>query len=158
MRVIDKFPVNFFFMGLIHAALPEARFIHMQRDPRDTCLSIYFQHFEAANAYANDLHDLAQYHGEYRRLMRHWRSVLPSERLLEVPYEGLVQDCESWSRRIVEFVGLPWDARCLDFSATPRAVVTASRWQVRQGILKSSVGRWRGYAAHLGPLAELKSE
>jgi tetratricopeptide (TPR) repeat protein len=157
-RVIDKFPVNFFFMGLIHAALPGARFIHMQRDPRDTCLSIYFQQFEAANAYAHDLHDLAQYHGEYRRLMRHWRAVLPPECLLEVPYEGLVEDPERWSRRMLEFVGLSWDARCLDFGSTPRAVVTASRWQVRQGILKSSVGRWRGYAAHLGPLADLKPE
>jgi tetratricopeptide (TPR) repeat protein len=157
-RVIDKFPANFFFMGLIHAALPGVRFIHMQRDPRDTCLSIYFQQFEAANAYAHDLQDLAHYHGQYRRLMRHWRAVLPSECLLEVPYEGLVEDPERWSRRMLEFVGLAWDARCLDFSSTPRAVVTASRWQVRQGILNSSVGRWRGYAAHLGPLADLKPD
>jgi hypothetical protein len=157
-RVIDKFPVNFFFMGLIHAALPGARFIHMKRDPRDTCLSIYFQQFEAANAYANDLFDLAHYHAEYRRLMCHWRALLPRESLLEVPYEGLVAEPEHWSRRMVEFLGLPWDARILEFSSTPRAVVTASRWQVRQGMLKSSVGRWRGYAAHLGPLAELPAE
>ncbi len=157
-RVIDKFPVNFFFMGLIHAALPGARFIHMKRDPRDTCLSIYFQQFEAANAYANDLVDLAHYHSEYRRLMSHWRALLPRENLLEVPYEGLVADPEHWSRRMVEFLGLPWDARVLEFSSTPRAVVTASRWQVRQGMLKSSVGRWRAYAPHLGPLAELPAE
>lgn len=155
-RTIDKFPVNFFFMGLIRAALPGARFIHMQRDPRDTCLSIYFQQFEAANAYTNDLGDLAHYQGEYRRLMRHWRAVLPAGSLLEVPYEGLVEDPAGWSRRMLDFIGLPWDERCLDFASTPRAVVTASRWQVRQGILKTSVGRWRHYAEQLGPLADLQ--
>jgi tetratricopeptide (TPR) repeat protein len=155
-RIIDKFPTNFFFLGLIHAALPRARFIHMQRDPKDTCLSIYFQQFEAANAYANDLGTLAHYHGEYRRLMGHWRAVLPREVLLDIPYEGLVEKPETWSRTLLEFMGLPWDARCLDFEHTARSVVTASRWQVRQGILKSSLQRWRNYAAHLGPLAALE--
>jgi tetratricopeptide (TPR) repeat protein len=155
-RVIDKFPANFFFQGLIHAALPGARFIHMQRDARDTCLSIYFQQFEQANAYANDLDDLANYARQYRRLTNHWRGCLDSGRLLEVPYESLVEDPEAWSRRMLEFIGLPWDARCLAFHATQRPVVTASRWQVRQGISRSSVGRWRNYAAHLGPLLELE--
>ena len=157
-RVIDKFPANFFFLGLIRAALPRARIIHMQRDPRDTCLSIYFQQFEAANTYVNDLHDLAHYFGEYQRLMRHWSATLPSDALLHVPYEGLVQDPEAWSRRMVDFVGLPWDARCLDFDRTERAVVTASRWQVRQGMSNSSVGRWRNYQQYLGPLAALRPE
>jgi tetratricopeptide (TPR) repeat protein len=157
-RVIDKFPANFFFLGLIRAALPRARIIHMQRDPRDTCLSIYFQQFEPANTYVNDLHDLAHYYGEYQRLMRHWSATLSGGALLHVPYEGLVQDSEAWSRRMVDFVGLPWDARCLDFHRTERAVLTASRWQVRQGMSKSSVGRWRSYEQHLGPLAALRPE
>ena len=157
-RVIDKFPANFFFLGLIRAALPRARIIHMQRDPRDTCLSIYFQQFEAANTYVNDLDDLAHYYGEYRRLMRHWSATLSGGALLHVPYEGLVQDPETWSRRMVDFVGLPWDARCLDFHRTERAVITASRWQVRQRMSKSSVGRWRSYEQHLGPLAALRPE
>ena len=100
--------------------------------PADTCLSIYFQHLEAANTYANDLQDLAHYYREYRRLMRHWRAVLPAGVLLEVPYEGLVEDLEGWARKMLEFIDLPWDARCLEFHATKRIVVTASKWQVRQ--------------------------
>ncbi|HEY4973019.1 MAG TPA: sulfotransferase, partial [Steroidobacteraceae bacterium] len=88
LRVVDKMPANFLHLGLIHAALPRARVIHMRRNPIDTCLSIYFQHFEAFHAYASDLEDLAHYYSEYRRLMRHWRSVLPAQVMLEVPYES----------------------------------------------------------------------
>lgn len=157
-RVVDKLPTNFFFLGLIRAALPGARFIHMQRDPRDTCLSIYFQQFEAANSYANDLQDLAHYYGEYRRLMHHWADTLPSDAMLQIRYERLVEDPEAWSRRMVEFMGLKWDARCLDFHRSDRAVVTASRWQVRQGMSKSSVERWRNYEQYIGPLAALREQ
>ena len=155
VRVVDKMPGNFMFLGLIRAALPRARIIHMQRDPIDTCLSIYFQHFESAGAYANDLEDLAHYYTEYSRLMSHWRAILPADSMLEVPYEELVADQEAWSRRLLEFIGLPWDARCLDFHRTERAVMTASNWQVRQKISKGSVGRWRGYADFVGPLLSL---
>jgi tetratricopeptide (TPR) repeat protein len=155
-RVVNKWPTNFFFLGLIRAALPAARIIHMQRDPRDTCLSIYFQQFEAANTYANDLEDLAHYYGEYQRLMHHWASTLPKNAMLQVPYEQLVEDPETWSRRMVEFLGLEWNVRCLDFHRTERAVVTASRWQVRQSMSKSAVGRWRNYERYLGPLAPLR--
>jgi len=151
-RVIDKLPTNFFFIGLIHAAFPQARILHLRRDRLDTCLSIYFQRFEAANTYANDLEDLAHYHREYRRLMRHWTRILPAGTLLEVPYEGLVEDPAGWSRRMVAFLGLAWDPRCLDFHRNERAVVTASRWQVRQTISTASVGRWRHYERFLGPL------
>lgn len=154
-RVVDKFPTNFMLLGLIHAALPRARIIHMRRNPIDTCLSIYFQHFEAANTHANDLEDLAHYYREYRRLMRHWRTVLPAAALLEVPYEGLVLDLAAWSRRMLDFVELPWDPRCLDFDQTSRTVITASRWQVRQKISTSSVERWRNYARFVGPLLPL---
>ncbi len=154
-RVVDKFPTNFLFLGLIHAALPQARIIHMRRNPIDTCLSIYFQHFEAANTQANDLDDLAHYYREYRRLMRHWRAVLPPGAMLEVPYEGLVQDLGVWSRRMLDFIDLPWEPRCLEFHSTARTVVTASRWQVRQKISTSSVGRWRNYERFVGPLRSL---
>jgi tetratricopeptide (TPR) repeat protein len=154
-RVVDKFPTNFLLLGLIHVALPHARIIHMRRNPIDTCLSIYFQHLEAANTYANDLDDLAHYYSEYRRLMRHWRSVLPAGAMLEVPYEGLVQDLPAWSRRMLDFIGLPWDPGCLEFHQSARAVVTASRWQVRQKISTSSVERWRNYERFVGPLKSL---
>jgi tetratricopeptide (TPR) repeat protein len=155
LRVVNKLPTNFLFLGLIHAALPRARFIHMQRNPIDTCLSIYFQHFEAANTYANDLEDLAHYYREYRRLIRHWREILPTAVMLDVPYEGLVADLEAWSRKMLDFIELPWDPRCLDFHRTERAVVTASRWQVRQKISASSVERWRHYENFLAPLKSL---
>ena len=144
-RVIDKMPSNFLYLGLIHGVFPAARIIHMQRHPADTCLSIYFQNFFNIGPYANDLDDLAHYYAQYQRIMEHWRSLLPPSKLLEVPYEALVEDSESWSRRMVEFLGLPWDERCLAFHETERVVVTASKWQVRQKISKSSVGRWRHY-------------
>ena len=155
LRVVDKLPTNFLFLGLIHAALPNARIIHMRRNPIDTCLSIYFQHFEAANTYANDLEDLAHYTFEYRRLMQHWRTVLPVNAMLEVPYEGLVEDPAAWSRKMLDFIDVPWDPRCLDFHQTARAVVTASKWQVRQKISTASVERWRHYEKFVGPLKPL---
>jgi len=154
-RVVDKMPTNFAFLGLIHAALPNARIIHMRRNPIDTCLSIYFQHFEAAVSYANDLEDLAHYYAEYLRIMKHWRLVLPKDAILDVPYEGLVSDQEAWSRKLLEFIGLPWDPRCLDFHRTHRTVITASKWQVRQRITGASVQRWRNYEKFLGPLLRL---
>jgi tetratricopeptide (TPR) repeat protein len=151
-RVVDKMPGNFLYAGLIHAALPHARIIHMQRHPFDTCLSIYFQNFYNIGPYANDLDDLAHYYGQYLRITDHWRATLPAASLLEVPYESLVADPETWSRRMVDFIGLPWDARCLEFHQTDRVVITASKWQVRQKINTKSAGRWHHYAAFLGPL------
>jgi tetratricopeptide (TPR) repeat protein len=151
-RVIDKLPSNFKNLGLIHAALPEARFIHLERHPLDTCLSIYFQGFSAAHAYATDLGDLAHYYREYRRQMAHWRATLPPHLLLEVRYESLVDDPEHWTRRMLAHLGLSFDPRCLQFQKTERSVLTASSWQVRQPIGKGSIGRWRHYARQLEPL------
>ena len=153
-RVIDKLPSNFKNLGLIHAALPGARFIHLERHPLDTCLSIYFQGFSAAHAYATDLGDLAHYYREYRRLMAHWRETLPPHLLLEVRYESLVQSPEHWARRMLEHLGLSWDPRCLEFHLTDRPVLTASNWQVRQPLSRGSIGRWRHYEHQLEPLRE----
>jgi hypothetical protein len=105
--------------------------------------------------YANDLHSLAHYYGEYVRIADHWRTVLPAHTLLEVPYEGLIEDQEGWTRRMLEFLGLPWDSKCLDFHETERVVITASKWQVRQRIHASSTGRWRNYEKFVGPLRGL---
>jgi tetratricopeptide (TPR) repeat protein len=154
-RVIDKMPANFWYAGLLHAAFPRARIIHMQRHPIDTCLSIYFQNFFNIGSYAHDLTDLAHFYGEYLHIMAHWRRTLPETTLLEVPYEGLVEEPEVWARRMLTFVGLPWDPRCLDFYRTERVVITASKWQVRQKISSASVGRWRHYEKHIGPLRAL---
>jgi tetratricopeptide (TPR) repeat protein len=154
-RVIDKMPANFMNLGLIHAAFPHARILHMRRNPLDTGLSIYFQIFSNAHLYANDLEDIAHYFTQYSRLMVHWRATLPKGTILEVPYEKLVADPEPWIREIVQFVGLPWDPRCLRFNETERTVITASNWQVRQPISTSAAGRWRNYERYLGPLRSL---
>jgi tetratricopeptide (TPR) repeat protein len=155
LRVVDKMPANFLALGLIHASLPNARIIHMRRNPIDTCLSIYFQHFETGLSFANDLQDLAHYYSEYLRVMKHWRITLPENAILDVPYEGLVEGQEAWSRKMLAFIDLPWDPRCVDFHLTNRTVITASKWQVRQKISKSSVGRWRNYEKFVGPLLKL---
>jgi tetratricopeptide (TPR) repeat protein len=153
--VANKQPTNFFAVGLIHAAFPEARIIHMQRNPLDTCLSIYFQHLEAANTYAHDLADLADYYRQYQRLMDHWRKLLPPRILLDVPYEELVATPQLWTRKMLDFIEVEWDPRCLEFNRTARTVVTASKWQVRQPMNASSVSRWRSYQRFLGPLISL---
>ncbi len=156
LRVVDKMPGNFGWVGLITTVFPRARIIHSQRNPLDTCLSIYFQNFNKGHLYATDLDDLAFYYKEYVRLMDHWRAVLPPDRFIEIPYEALTDDQEGWSRKIVAFLGLEWSERCLEFYKTERKVGTASNWQVRQKVYKSSKARWRNYEKHLGPLLALQ--
>jgi tetratricopeptide (TPR) repeat protein len=155
-RVVDKATINSDYLGIIHTIFPRARVIYVNRDPIDTCLSCYFQPFPAAMNFAMDLEDLAHYYREHRRLAEHWREVLPAGTLLEVPYADLVNDQERWARRIIEFLGLVWNERCLDSHTAERAVLTASSWQVRQRIYQSSVGRWRSYERFIGPLLELR--
>jgi tetratricopeptide (TPR) repeat protein len=154
-RVIDKMPANFLYLGLMHAALPNAKIIHVTRNPADTCLSIYFQNFGATHPYANDLADLAHYYGQYLRIMQHWRVTLPESAILDVPYEGLVEDAEAWSRRMLDFIALSWDPNCLEFYRSNRTVNTFSKWQARQKISRSSLARWRHYEKFLGPLMSL---
>jgi tetratricopeptide (TPR) repeat protein len=155
-RVVDKAPVNSDFLGLIHAVFPHARVIYMQRDPIDTCLSCYFQQFLTGLNFTLDLSDLAHHYREHQRIMAHWRAVLPPGFILDVPYEELVSDQEGWSRKMLEFIGLEWDPRCLDFHTNKRQVATASAWQVRQKIYLTSVARWRNYEKFIGPLKSLK--
>jgi tetratricopeptide (TPR) repeat protein len=149
-RVIDKMIENVLHLGLIAALFPRARVIHCRRDPLDVCVSCYFQFFKGLN-FAWDLDDLGQYYRDYERLMAHWKAVLPLP-IHEVVYEDLVADLEGVSRRLVEFCGLSWEDSCLKFHENRRAVQTMSKVQVRQPIYTTSVGRWRRYATHLGPL------
>ena len=151
-RVIDKMPGNFQHAGLIALALPNARVIHCRRGPVDTCLSIYSKKFTGRQDFAYDLAELGRYYRAYDALMAHWRGLLAPERFLEVDYEALVGDLEGEARRLVTSCGLAWDDACLDFHRTARPVRTASVNQVRQPIYRTSVARWRPYAAHLGPL------
>jgi uncharacterized protein YjiS (DUF1127 family) len=103
-----------------------------------------------------DLSDLAHYYREHQRLMAHWRTVLPPGIILEVPYAELVADQNGWTRKILDFLGLEWDERCLDFQMTSRPVATASFWQVRQKVYKDRVQRWRNYRKFIRPLLELR--
>jgi tetratricopeptide (TPR) repeat protein len=156
LRVVDKSTFNSDHLGLIHAVLPKARMIYLQRDPIDTCLSCYFNQFSSAQNFTLDLADLAHYYREHRRMIAHWRAVLPAGTLLEVPYAELVEDQEAWTRKILDFIGLEWDERCMEYHTAARAVLTASFWQVRQQIYNRSVGRWRRYEKFIGPLRNLQ--
>ena len=156
-RVVDKMPANLMHLGLIHAALPNAKIIHLRRDPRDTCLSIYFQHFEPTLTYANDLGDLADYYRRHAQVADHWRRTLPADAFLELDYESLVGDPRPVLHAVLGFVGLPWNDRCLQFHRVRRTIITASKWQARQEIHTGSVGRWRRYEAFIQPLRGLAS-
>jgi tetratricopeptide (TPR) repeat protein len=157
LRIVDKTPTNSDFVGFIHSVFPNARIIRMRRDPIDTCLSCYFQNFSTAQSFTMDLADLADYYRTHQRLMDHWCRALPAQAILEVPYEGLVADQAGWTRKILDFLGLEWDDRCLAFHETQRSVTTASAWQVRQKIYTHSVERWRNYEKFIGPLKGLRN-
>ena len=156
LRVTDKATRNFELLGLIRLTFPDARIIHCRRHPVDTCLSIYFTNLQGRHDYAWDLGDAAFFYRQYERLMDHWRRVLPAYRFTEVQYETLVADREAETRRLVAFCGLDWDDACLTPEQNTRMVRTASVWQARQPVYKTSVERWRRYEPWLGELSELR--
>ena len=125
-RVTDKRPQNFHVMALIHSVFPRARIIHCRRHPVDTCLSIYFQNFAWKLDFAWDRSDLVSSYRQYLRLMAHWRSVLPADRLLEVRYEELVVDREPLTRKMIDFCPPDWNEACLHSERNRRPVRTAS--------------------------------
>ena len=150
-RISDKQPLNFFHLAFAALLFPNARVLHCRRDARDNALSIWMENFNPDQTYATDFGDLAHYMVEYRRLMEHWHAVLPLP-ILDVQYEDTVADLEGQARRIMAFLRVPWDERCLDFHRNARAVQTPSRWQVRQPIYTRSVCRWRTYREYLPEL------
>ena len=152
-RIVNKLPHNFEFLGMIATVFPGAQIIHCNRDPLNTCLSCFMQPFSDLHAYNRNLGTLGRFYGEYRRLMGHWRSSLPT-RMIEVHYEEIVCDLSQQVRRITEFLDLPWDDRCLDFYSTRRDVRTPSRRQVRQPIYTSSLDVAMRYKEHLVELVE----
>lgn len=151
--LIDKTPSNFLYIGLIALALPEARIIHVRRDPRDVCLAIYKTLFRMGYPYSYSQSDLADYYIAYHRLMEHWRAVLPG-RMIEIDYEAIVSDQEGATRQLLGELGLSWDPDCLDFHANAAPTATASAAQVRQPLHNRSVGLWRKYEKQLNPLIE----
>ncbi len=152
--VVDKMPINFAYAGLIRLILPNAHIIHSRRDPVDTCLSCYSKLFTAEQSFTYDLSELGAFHRDYQKLTAYWGEVLPKDFFLDVDYEAMVEDLEGQARRMLDFIGLPWDPACLNFHETKRTVRTASVNQVRKPVYKSSSGRWRKHAKQLGPLLQ----
>ena len=155
-HVVDKLPDNFQHIGLIHLMFPNARIVHSMRDPMDSGFSCFSRLFIANNlGYSYDMGAIGRYWVSYHELMQHWHAVLPAGRILDVSYEQMVGDFENQARRLVEYLGLPWDERCLGFHQNRRIVKTASVAQVRKPIYKTSVARWRPYERQLAPLFEV---
>ncbi|MDG4897984.1 sulfotransferase [Mesorhizobium sp. WSM4976] len=153
LRVVDKMPHNFELIGLIGILFPNARIIHCRRDAIDNCISCFILKFTDAHSYSTDLETLGLYYREYDRLIRHWNKVLPG-RIFENRYETLIENQEEQSRRLIDYLGLPWDDACLRFFDRDGPVNTYSKWQVRQPIYKSSVKRWKNYESEIQPLIE----
>lgn len=154
LQQIDKTPLNILYLGIVAAALPNARIVHLRRNPMDACYAMYKTLFRMGYPFSYDLDDLALYWLAYNALMAHWRKLLPPERFLEVDYEELVANQEAVSRRLVAHAGLDWEDGCLHFERNPQASLTASAAQVRQPMYRSSVGLWWRYERELAPLAE----
>ncbi|MCA9419583.1 MAG: sulfotransferase [Nitrospira sp.] len=153
LRISDKQPLNFFQLAFAAVLFPNARVVYCHRGARDNALSIWLENFNPDQRYATDFEDLAWFTAMSRRMMQHWKNDLPLP-ILDFRYEDTVADLEGQARRLIDFLGIPWDARCLDFHRVDRAVQTPSRWQVRQPIYTRSVGRWKHYAPYLPGLEQ----
>lgn len=149
--LIDKTPLNYLYIGLIRLALPGAKIVHVARNPMDSCYGMYRTLFRAGYPFSYDFDDIAAYYAAYRRLMEHWRSTLPGA-FLDVSYEALVDDPETVSRELVDYCGLDWERRCLDFHKNEAPVSTASSAQVRRPVYRDALQRWRRYERQLEPL------
>jgi len=151
LRISDKSPLNFFQLAFAALLFPNAKVIHCHRNARDNALSIWMENFNPDQQWSTDFSDLAFYRKEYQRIMAHWQEVLPLK-IFDMPYEETVADLEGQSKRLIDFLEVPWHEECLNFHKNERAVQTPSRWQVRQPIYTKSVERWRAYADFLPDL------
>lgn len=156
--IVDKAPLNCHYLGLIALAFPDARIIHCRRDPRDNCLSCFFQLLNAGHAYSFNLRSCGRYYRNYRQIMDHYESLLSSPQvgvpIFDNDYEGMVADQEQRTRDLLDFIGLPFDPACLEYYSSGRVAITLSNDQVRQPIYTSSTKRYERYAKHLAPLIE----
>jgi hypothetical protein len=150
---IDKLPFNFLFLGFIAKAWPEARIIHLGRNPMDACFSMYKQIFTWAYKFSYSLDGLGQYYVAYDRLRNHWREVL-QDRLIEVEYELLVSDTENQTRLLLEKLGLNFEQSCLDFDKNKTPSATASSVQIREKAHSRSINKWQRFSDELNPLKE----
>ena len=148
-------PSNFLWIGFVAAALPEAKIVHVTRDPRATCWSIYRNLFSAGGSnYSHDLEDVANYYILYRDLMTFWHERYPG-RIYDLGYESLTDQQAEQTRLLLEYLGLDWEEQCLEFHKTGRAVQTASAAQVRLEMYQGSSEAWRNYQEHLGPMLDI---
>lgn len=147
---IEKFPENYLYLGFIAKAFPDARIIHLRRNPMDSCFAMYKQSFFK---YAYTLENLGRYYVAYDRLSRHWQEVL-KDRVIEVEYESLVSDQEGQIRNLLEKLGLDFEQACLDFDQNETPSATASAVQVREKAHTRSVHKWKKFATGLQPLKE----
>jgi tetratricopeptide (TPR) repeat protein len=150
-RFSDKQTANFFYCALILRAFPHARIVHLTRHPLAACYAIYKTRFYGTFTFGNDLSELGDFYLDYRRLMAHWHAVLPG-RIMDLAYEDVVTALEPTTRSLLDYVGLPFEAACLEFHRNPSASMTASSVQVRRPIYDSSLQQWRHFAAELAPL------
>jgi len=151
--IVDKMPHNFLGLAEINLMFPKATVIHCKRSPVDTCLSIYFQHFNKNHAYSNSLKYLGQYYNLYADLMEHWKQVLDIN-LVELEYEKVIANPEEEMRNLLKNCGISWNPACLKFHENKRTVMTPSYDQVRQPIYTSSVAKWKKFEPHIGDLLE----
>jgi tetratricopeptide (TPR) repeat protein len=150
---IDKMPNNFRHIGLIKLILPNAKIIDARREPMACCFSGFKQLFAEGQEFTYGLQEIGQYYRDYVRLMEHWDTMMPGA-VLRVQHEDVLDDLDGQVRRMLDYLGLPFEQSCIDFHQTERAVRTASSEQVRQPITKASVDLWRHYQSHLQPLKE----
>lgn len=150
-RFIDKLPQNYLYIPLILAALPKAKIVHLTRDPMDACFSSFKQLFADAYLHSYDQEEMARHHARYRTLMQSWRERFPG-RFLDISYEDTVFNLEANTRRLLDYLELPWEDSCLQFYEQNSAVSTASAVQVREPVHSRSIGRWKKYAAQLHPM------
>lgn len=153
--VVDKMPGNFLYIGMLRMMLADVRIIHCRRNPMDTGLSCYQNHFLGAGlGYTCDLEDLGAYYRHYAALMQHWQRVLPSGGMYDSTYESLVVSPEEQTGSLLAYCGLSFDAACLSFYETRRMVATASMTQVREPIHRRSIQRWKHFEQELRPLQD----
>jgi tetratricopeptide (TPR) repeat protein len=157
-RVSDKALNNFMLLGVIHRIFPNATLIHCRRHPIDNALSIFTTNFGTTFDFVSTRSDIVFFFRQYQRLMAHWREALPPDRFVEVDYEALVADPEPHARRLIAACGLDWNDACLTPHRNTRTINTASLWQARQPIYRTSIQRWRRYEPWLGELRELAPE
>ncbi len=154
----DKLPFNYTIIGLIYAMFPNAKFIHVYKNPIDGCFSCYKQLFTAGQEFSYCLDNLSDYYLDYQNLMQHWNAIIPKNVIYNISYEKLIENPEKQMRAILGFINIPFDKKCLDFHKQSRTVSTASSGQVRRPLFNTSIRRWEKYRPFLNKLTKRLTE